>query len=450
MICSLKNVSSLLSYLILVSCSSQKQLGRTFQQQVMRDENLSNAHIGIMVVDTRTQKPIFQYQHDKFFVPASNTKIFTCYAGMKFLGDSITGIEYSENDTAIFLMPTGDPTLLHGDFKTQPVVDFLRSATKPLYITDVNWNDRPLGSGWSWDDYSSYYMAERSPLPVYGNVIRWIQEKDTSNIPASDTEIEPQVFTYSVPDVNWKVRFNAETGRRNFSVSRSRHDNEFTITQGEEKSKIVEVPFVTHGLQSALELLPDAIDKPVVQLEKSQARFENIRTIYSRPTDSVLIPMMHRSDNFFAEQVLLMVANERYGQMNDNIIIDSLLNNELKDLPQRPRWADGSGLSRFNLFTPADFVAILAKMKDEFGMDRVRSVFATGGEGTLLNFYKSDSSFIYAKTGTLSGVVALSGFLYTRKNKLLTFSVLVNNHRGNAVAIRRQVESFLSGLRNKY
>lgn len=439
-----------LSLVVFVSCSSQKQLGRKFQQQLMQDVNLSHAHVGVSVFDTRTKKALFRYQDDKYFVPASNTKIFTCYAGLKFLGDSITGIEYSENDTAIFLIPTGDPTFLHGDFARQPVVDFLRSAQKPLYITDVNWNDEALGSGWSWDDFSSSYMVERSPMPVYGNVIKWIQEKDTSNVPDSDTEIEPQVFTYSVPDVNWKVRFNTETGRKNFSVTRLRDDNLFNITQGEENSRMVEVPFVTRGLQSALELLPDAIDKPVVQLDKSEARFENIRTVYSRPTDSLLIPMMHNSDNFFAEQILLMVANERYGQMNDYMIVDSLLNNELKDLPHRPRWADGSGLSRFNLFTPADFVTILAKMSDEFGMDRLRQIFATGGEGTLLNFYKSDSSFIYAKTGTLSGVVALSGFLYTRKNKLLTFSVLVNNHRGNAVAIRRQVESFLSDLRRKY
>ena len=83
-------------------------------------------------------------------------------------------------------------------------------------------------------------------------------------------------------------------------------------------------------------------------------------------------------------------------------------------------------------------------------MDRLQRIFATGGEGTLLNFYKKDSSFIYAKTGTLSGVVALSGFIYTRKNKLLCFSVLVNNHRGNAVAIRRKTEAFLSEIRRKY
>lgn len=160
--------------------------------------------------------------------------------------------------------------------------------------------------------------------------------------------------------------------------------------------------------------------------------------------------MMHRSDNFYAEQSLLMVSQAKLGQINDYKIIDTLLKTDLKDLPQKPRWTDGSGLSRYNLFTPNDFVFILKKMHDEFGMNRLKTILPTGNEGTLTNLYKQDSSYIFAKTGTLSGVVALSGFIYTKKNKLLIFSVLINNHQGSAPIIRRRVEEFLSGLRQRY
>jgi D-alanyl-D-alanine carboxypeptidase/D-alanyl-D-alanine-endopeptidase (penicillin-binding protein 4) len=160
--------------------------------------------------------------------------------------------------------------------------------------------------------------------------------------------------------------------------------------------------------------------------------------------------MMHRSDNFFAEQSLLMASNELLGVMDDAKIIDTILKTDFKDLPQKPRWADGSGLSRYNLFTPQDFVVILTKMKNEFGIDRIKEIFPTGGEGTLSSYYKQDSTFIYAKTGTLSGVVALSGYLFTRKGKMLIFSVLVNNHNTSATAIRRAVEKFLQGVRNTY
>ena len=111
---------------------------------------------------------------------------------------------------------------------------------------------------------------------------------------------------------------------------------------------------------------------------------------------------------------------------------------------------DGSGLSRYDLFTPQDFVSILNKMKNEFGIERIKVILPTGNTGTLKNLYKPDSNYIFAKTGTLSGVVALSGYLYTKKNKLLIFSVLVNNHRSRAASVRIAVEKFIENIRNKY
>ena len=137
------------------------------------------------------------------------------------------------------------------------------------------------------------------------------------------------------------------------------------------------------------------------------------------------------------------------GVMNDSKIIDTILKTDFKDLPQKPRWADGSGLSRYNLFTPQDMVHILDKMRAEFGMERIREIFPSGDEGTLSGYYKTAQGFLFAKTGTLSGVVALSGFLYTKKNKLLIFSILVNNHQGSASAIRRAIEKFVLDLRER-
>ena len=145
-----------------------------------------------------------------------------------------------------------------------------------------------------------------------------------------------------------------------------------------------------------------------------------------------------------------MVSNTQLGYMNDEKIIDTLLKTDFKDLPQKPRWVDGSGLSRYNLFTPQDFVAILNKMKNEFVMERIKGILPTGGQGTISSYYKADSGYIYAKTGTLSGVISLSGYLYTIKNKLLIFSILVNNHQASATDIRKAEEKFLQGIRAKF
>ena len=160
--------------------------------------------------------------------------------------------------------------------------------------------------------------------------------------------------------------------------------------------------------------------------------------------------MMHRSDNFFAEQLLLMVSNENLGYMNDEAIIDTLLKTDLKDVPQKPTWVDGCGLSRYDLFTPKDFVYILDKMKNEFGLKRLEIILPTGGQGTLSSHYIKDSGQIYAKTGSLSGDAALSGFLITKKNKLLVFSILVNNYEGSGSSVRNAFEQFLESIIKNY
>ena len=433
------------SLLILASCSLQKKISKSASQLLLHDSSLTTAHVGISIYEPSTNKYWFNYQGDHYFTPASNTKIPTCYAAMKYLGDSLEGVLKMENDTAIFILPTGDPTLLHPDFKRQPVIDFLQKATKKIYTTDLQWKEEPLGAGWSWDDYNDSYMAERSPLPVYGNIIKWTQETDGT---------DPSVV-YSTPEVNWQVDFDTVQSN-NFFVQRSVAENHFKITEGKEKLKEQEVPFVTNGISAALELLPDTIHKTIslAKPETYQRQFLGktlqATVIHSQPTDSVLKPMMHVSDNFFAEQLLLMLADKFDIPMSDERVIDTLLKTDFKDLPQKPRWADGSGLSRYNLFSPMDLVFIINKMKNEFSMERIKNIFPTGNEGTLTNYYIAESGYIFAKTGSLSGVIALSGFLYTRKNKLLIFSVLVNNHNSSGTKVRRAVEKFIEKIRDNY
>jgi D-alanyl-D-alanine carboxypeptidase/D-alanyl-D-alanine-endopeptidase (penicillin-binding protein 4) len=195
--------------------------------------------------------------------------------------------------------------------------------------------------------------------------------------------------------------------------------------------------------------LADTLHKVVVREYNKFNNNEGI-PIYSQPKDSVLKIMLHRSDNFYAEQMLLMVSNEKLGEMNDIGMIDTLLSTDLKDLPQKPRWVDGSGLSRYNLFSPQDFVWLLNRLKEEFGLQRLTALLPGANEGTLDGLYSSYENHIYAKTGTLSNNVAISGYLITKKNKILLFSVLVNNHMTSAKAVRKRIEMFLTGIIEKY
>ena len=116
--------------ILLSSCSIERKISKS-AKQVVNDSSLLTAHVGISIYEPATGKYWYNYQGDKYFVPASNTKIPTCYAAMKYLGDSLIGLRYvgfqnSKGEKSFWLQPTGDPTFLHPDFTTQPVIDFLK------------------------------------------------------------------------------------------------------------------------------------------------------------------------------------------------------------------------------------------------------------------------------------------------------------------------------------
>ena len=395
------------------------------------------AHVGISIYDPSTKQYLYNYQGDKYFIPASNMKLFTCYAAMKNLGDSLVGLRYliADKATAVFFQPTGDPTFLHSDFKSQPVVDFLKKDTslfKILVPAKNNFNQ--FGRGWAWDDYLSGYMAERSSFPIYGNVIRLaVNNKRLLMVPKL-----PMEYGGNNDYSEWFAN-KADS----YSYTRNRSSNKILWDTSNTKFTKDEIPFIT-SYSTSIDFLKDTIQGLKMGLGKSSPTLTNV--IYSQPTDSLLKITMHRSDNFFAEQTLLMVSNEKLGVMNDRAIIDTLLSTDFKSLPQKPKWVDGSGLSRYNLITPQDFIWVLSKMKEEFKWERIATILPTGNEGTLAGLYKNYAGKIYAKTGTLSNHVALSGYITTNKGRQLIFSILVNNHQTSASNIRRTIEKFLIEL----
>jgi serine-type D-Ala-D-Ala carboxypeptidase/endopeptidase (penicillin-binding protein 4) len=423
-------ISFCLFLILLPSCTLQKQISRS-ANNLLTDSSLHAAHVGISIYEPSTGKYWYDHDGDKYFVPASNIKIPTCYAAMKYLGDSLVAFRYDVDNGVLTIEPNGDPVFLHPDFKQQPAYNFLKQYSR-IAIWDQHFDEDYLGSGWSWNDYKEYYMAQRSAFPMYGNIVVFRKNGDDS------ITVVPAIFKK-------KTIFRLES-TNGFDVAKDFSSNSFLVQKGNDK--LAEVPFTPDDSTIAW-LLQDTLHAAVTY--ESLVNQRPATPFYSQPVDSLLKLMMYRSDNFFAEQSLLMVANALTRVLSDEAVIDTLLKTDLKGLPQKPRWVDGSGLSRYNLFSPKDFVTILDKIRSEFGMDRVKTIFPTGGQGTLNNYYLAARDRIYAKTGTLSGVVSLSGYLYTKKNKLLIFSVLVNNHRASSVAdLRRAVEKFLLSIRDRY
>ncbi len=423
--------------LFCISCSSTKSISRQADKLLISDTAISKGFIGISVFDPSGNTYLYNYNADKYFVPASNTKLFTLYAGMKYLGDSLVGLRAYNNDGNLYIFSTGDPTFLHKDFSDQPAFNYLQNCNASnITVVDSVWRDEAWGNGWAWNDYNDDYMTERSSLPIFGNII------ELSGTPANLHLSPPFHFSYEY-----------EGWRKLSSVHRNIGDNTFRFKFNADSGKTFYVPFATLKGETNKKMLGDTLHKvinPQDDFVPVMAGDERVVIIHSQPSDSLFKPMMHRSDNFFAEQTLLMASNEFLGYMNDEAIIDTLLKTYLKDIPQKPKWVDGSGLSRYNLFTPQDFIYILNKMKNEFGMERMKTILATGGEGTLKNYFLTDAGFIYAKTGTLSNNCALSGYIITKKNKFLLFSIIANNYQTGATPVRRAVEKFMKYVRIAY
>ena len=421
----------------MVSCSSSKP-GSTDTNpllQLLADSSLHHAHTGILVQDAASGKVLIAHQADRYFVPASNTKLFTLYAALKHLPDSLlAGTMWPQADGSAFFSSAADPTFLHPDFANHKLASTLKTYPQ-VYWLNPTLQTTAYGNGWSWNDYEATYMAPRSSFPIFGQEATFSLRQ--GKLAASPPQALQLIASNSLQAT--------DTG---FSISRGFETATFDLKPGRITRTNISLYPTTHTL---LPMLSSTLGNRW-QIANTASFYANSPgvPIYATPTDSMLKPLMHNSDNFFAEQTLLMISHQWWGLMNERNVIDSILKTNLAKLPQRPRWVDGSGLSRYNLFTPQSIVWLLQQMHNEFGLPRLQNILPIGNKGTLTNYYTNLTGKIFAKTGTLSGVVALSGYLTSRHGRLLYFSTLVNNHTGAATAVRRAIERFLVQIWNTY
>ncbi|MBX2930834.1 MAG: D-alanyl-D-alanine carboxypeptidase [Chitinophagaceae bacterium] len=393
----------------------------------------SNAHVGIAIYEPATKKYWYDYQSKKYFIPASNMKIFTCYAAMKYLEDSITGLFYTEEDSNYIVRFSGDPTLLHPDFKQNPVIDFFKQ-NENITVIKSNWSNKYYGNGWAWNDYEAGYMPEVSAIPIYGNTVKFIRE-------GNKITVMPQWFKDSLT-----IYGNTQFGK--FSIGRDNFFNQFSLVDDNKKFTNTNIPFKTSEKLS-IDLLQDTLLTLINYTDADIVGDVVWKKLKSQPTDTVLKLMMQRSDNFYAEHLLQLIGNDTMQAMKTNNIIAMLLKKLFAGIPDTPRWEDGSGLSRYNLVTPRDFVWVLTQMKNDISKERIEDIFPTGDKGTLSGYYTRYKGKIFAKTGTLSNNISLSGFITTKKGKELVFSILINNHRSSTTNIKKTIEKFLTDIINK-
>lgn len=426
--------------IILSSCTVQN-----INKSLTKSDVFNKGHLGFMLVDPAKDKVLVEINSDKYFIPASNTKLFTFYTSYTVLGDSlINGLNYLDRSDSLIFWGTGDPSLLHPDLKNTVALDFLKNQTKPLYLLDNFDQVDAFGPGWSWDWYNAYYSAERSSLPVYGDIVRFSKDEGDST------------FTIYPPRFKSSMELTEPSGNSSSSFRRDHLENKFKyyVTSEATLTKFeTDIPFITSADFTA-QLLSEELGKKVTVIKNTQYFTEPPKKLLTASADSIYSQMMKISDNFLAEQLLLLVSDQLDNKLSTADAIAYAKENLFADLPDEPIWVDGSGLSAKNMFTPRTIIALLAKIRAEIPLEKIKAYFPAGGEsGTIRNYYPSDPGqppYIYAKTGTLSMSNALSGYLLTKSGKILHFSCLMNNYAISGNELKKELTKVLYYIHDKY
>jgi D-alanyl-D-alanine carboxypeptidase/D-alanyl-D-alanine-endopeptidase (penicillin-binding protein 4) len=429
----------ILSFLIVEVAFSKPLPPRKILKILKRSEILNDHFTGFSLFDLSKRKMITGQNEDKYFTPASNTKLFTFYAGLKLLKDSIAGLHYVERGDSLIFWGTADPSFLDPQFKEQAVLQKLNASGKKIYRVKGVFKGDFYGTGWTYDDYNEYYQPEMSDMPLFGNVVRF--SRNTEALQSYPGFINGGIL---------KLQTDQSENPSRFRIKRDIFSNVFHQPNSSVPTGFTQViPFKVSDelIGDLLKQTIPAFSGNITYSKPSQTKIWN-----SISADTLYKKMLLPSDNFIAEQILLNIAASKGMEMNTAVVIDYVKKNFLDDLPDQAVWVDGSGLSRQNLFTPRSIVRLCEKIYDEVGdQDRLFDLLPQGGRtGTLKNLFKGDNPYVFAKTGSLSNNHNLSGYIITASGKKLIFSLMNNNFTRPTAEIRFEMEKLISEIHKKY
>ena len=201
---------------VFYACKPNQIIAKKVAKEFKNSTMLGKYQVGFALYDMAGSEMIFQKDADKYFTPASNTKLFTFYAGLKIAPDSIPSLRYIEKGDSLIFWGTGDPSFLHTQLKGTKAFDFLKTSNKQLFFAPGRYTGDFYGNGWQWDDYNAYYQPEINELPLFDNVVL-ISAKTAGNM-----QVLPQSFASCFVK-------DSVTNGKNFRVIRDFNTNKFTL-----------------------------------------------------------------------------------------------------------------------------------------------------------------------------------------------------------------------------
>jgi len=388
---------------------------------VSKNENLNGAVVSIAIKQLRKNKKTHGINLNTYMTPASNVKILTVLGSIYF-GDSIPILKYkvsSYNDT-LRISPTGYPLTAHPKYIDKDLEKFIKPYKHILYHKpkiDLT----KYGPAWAWDDFNYYFQAERSEMPIYGNVIQVFKK--------INGEIE------TIPD-DFKINFDFEQKEK---IYREEIDNNFFINPSLiELGDTLYSPFIT-SRKSTISFLKNFLNASV---QFNEQELSDYNTLNSSQVDEIYSAVLKDSDNLISES---LVANISL-RLNDTISVDKgiqLIQNRFnKNISNQIQLFDGSGLSRYNLITPNALISSLENIYQLIGLERIKNIFPKN------YILKDTEDFVWGKTGTLRNNHNYSGYIITDKGKIYVFSIMINHFTNDLDKIKEVIADFLIYLKS--
>ena len=388
---------------------------------VSKNENLNGSVVSIAIKELKKNKKTYGININTYMTPASNVKILTVLGSIHF-GDSIPILKYkvSRSNDTLRISPTGYPLTAHPKYIDKDLEKFIKPYSYILYHKPKIELSK-YGPAWAWDDFNYYFQAERSEMPIYGNVIQVVKK--------SNEEIE------TIPD-NFKINIDFKQKEK---IYRGETHNNFFINPSLMKiGDTIYSPFIV-SRKNTISLFKNFLNTSV---KFDEQELSDYNTLNSSQVDEIYSAILKDSDNLISESLAANISL----RLNDTISVDKgiqLIQNRFNDnISNQIQLFDGSGLSRYNLITPNALISSLENIYQLIGLERIKNIFPKN------YILKEREDFVWGKTGTLRNNHNYSGYIITDKGRIYVFSIMINHFTNDLAKIKEAIADFLIYLKS--
>ncbi len=420
-------ISILVCFLIVLSAHAKQP--KTTINSLITESNVPRNAISISVKNNESGKIVYELNSKTLMHPASIQKILTLPAAIDVLGEDYefeTEI-FSRGEDGYLFKLGADPYFSFSNLKTL-VKNIDKPTVKKIYIDDSVLERKDWGEGWQWDDDLNTCMPRFNSYNMDSNIIK-ITVMPSIN---RDKVLIINPSKYPIVFVN-NVKIAEETNvklTRDSSIAA----NALTLDGTVNKPAIIKVP--TNNLKGYFDFkLTQALADRNIYLKLSfmNSKSEKGDTLLSEvahPISRAVDDILKNSNNMVIETVLKLAASKKFGEPGTDINGIKIFDSYCKKLNidnSEIRLVDASGVSKNNLVN-SDFVTeYLVKNKFNSALAHM----AEPGEGTLSERLIPLKGSLKAKTGTLSDVSSIAGFLKAKSGKQYSFCIIINDPKSS-------------------